>query len=523
MGHATTCPTFLLVNVRLVPLAFRELDRSFCLTIFQAALVFSLAYNIQSVNMAKVRTKYVCQQCGGEQNKWMGKCPDCGAWNTLEEVAETSPSQNATQQRRQALLTHAPLTQGTNVPVVLPEIQPLSQPRISVGYPEMDRVLGSGLVPGSVILIGGEPGIGKSTLLLQVSGAIAQQVGPVLYVSGEESVEQVKMRAERLEIAGERLYLLASIELDTITEAVHRLKPSLLIVDSIQTLIASHLTAAPGSISQVRECTLQLMQLAKSSHVPVFIIGHVTKEGTVAGPKALEHIADAVLYLEGERYHSYRLLRGVKNRFGATHEVGVFEMQGEGMVEVSNPSAVFLADRDADATGSAIVVSMEGTRPLLVEVQALVTPSNFGNARCTTNGIDHNRLLMLLAVLTKRVGLAVGSHDVYANVIGGFNLEEPSIDLGVAAAIASSYREKNVPSDMVLIGEVGLSGELRAVSRLAMRVREAAKLGFKRCIVPSAVGKGARVRAELEEAGLPGDFQVLTASSLAVALEIALH
>jgi DNA repair protein RadA/Sms len=379
----------------------------------------------------------------------------------------------------------------------------------------MDRVLGGGLVAGSLILIGGEPGIGKSTLLLQVSGAIAQNVGPVLYISGEESIEQVKMRAERLD-------LLAAIELDIISEAVHRLKPSLVIVDSIQTVIASHLTAAPGSISQVRECTLQLMQLAKSTHIPVFVIGHVTKEGTVAGPKALEHIADAVLYLEGERYHSYRLLRGVKNRFGATHEIGVFEMHGEGLLEVSNPSAVFLADRAIGATGSAVVVSMEGTRPLLVEVQALVTPSNFGNARCTTNGIEHNRLLMLLAVLTKRVGLAVGNHDVYANVIGGFTLEEPAIDLGVAAAIASSYREKNIPPDMVLIGEVGLSGELRAVSRLALRVREAAKLGFKRCIIPGA-GHGAKVHAELTDVGLPADFKVLTASSLAVALEIALH
>lgn len=405
---------------------------------------------------------------------------------------------------------------------MLPDIKPLPQERVSVGYAEMDRVLGGGLVSGSLILIGGEPGIGKSTLLLQVSGNIAHNIGPVLYVSGEESIEQVKMRAERLDIVGERLYLLAAIELDVIVEAIHRLKPSLVVVDSIQTTLASHLTAAPGSISQVRECTLQLMQLAKSTHTPIFIIGHVTKEGTVAGPKALEHIADAVLYLEGERYHTYRLLRGVKNRFGATHEVGVFEMHGEGLLEVTNPSAVFLSDRAADATGSAVVVSMEGTRPLLVEVQALVTPSNFGIARCTTNGIEHNRLLMLLAVLTKRVGLAVGNHDVYANVIGGFSLEEPAVDLGVAAAIASSYREKRIAPDMALIGEVGLSGELRAVNRLALRVREAAKLGFKRCIVPAA-GRGTQVRSELVDSGLPADFKIITASSLAVALEILSH
>src|SRR5436305_13487899 len=470
--------------------------------------------------MAKVRTKYVCQQCGGEQNKWMGKCPDCGTWNTLEEVVDVP--QSPAQQRRQTLTGNDALAQGTRIPVVLPQIKPLAQPRISVGYPEMDRVLGGGLVAGSLILIGGEPGIGKSTLLLQVAGNVAKNTGAVLYISGEESIEQVKMRAERLDITGEQLYLLASIELDVIAEAVNRLKPALVIVDSIQTVLSSHITAAPGSISQVRECTLQLMQLAKSSHTPIFIIGHVTKEGTVAGPKALEHIADAVLYLEGERHHTYRLLRGVKNRFGATHEVGVFEMHGEGMLEVPNPSAIFLSDRADGATGSAVVVSMEGTRPLLVEVQALVTPSNFGNACCTTNGIEHNRLLMLIAVLTKRVGLAIGNHDVYANVVGGFTLEEPSIDLGVAAAIASSYREKAIPPDMALVGEVGLSGELRAVSRLSLRVREAAKLGFKRCIVPAA-GRSTRVRAELEEAGLPGDFKVLTASSLAVALEVSFN
>src|SRR5579885_581187 len=452
--------------------------------------------------MAKLRTKYICQQCGGEQNKWVGKCPDCGSWNTLEEVVEAP--QTAAQQRRQSLSGPDYVAQGTTTPLVLPDIKPLTQVRIPVGYAEMDRVLGGGLVAGSLILIGGEPGIGKSTLLLQVAGNIAASVGPVLYVSGEQ------------------LYLLASIELDVIIEAARRLKPALVIVDSIQTTLSSSVTSAPGSISQVRECTMQLMQLAKNTLTPIFIIGHVTKEGTVAGPKALEHIADAVLYLEGERYHTYRLLRGVKNRFGATHEVGVFEMHGEGLQEVPNPSALFLSEHPGAASGSAVVVSMEGTRPLLVEVQALVTPSNFGIARCTANGIEHNRLLMLLAVLTKRVGLPVGNHDVYANVVGGFNLEEPAIDLGVAAAIASSYREKDIPPDMALIGEVGLSGELRAVNRLALRVREAAKLGFKRCIVPAA-GRGAQVRAELEESGLPADFKIITASSLAVALEIALH
>ncbi len=469
--------------------------------------------------MAKTRIKYVCQQCGSEQNKWMGKCPDCGAWNSMEEVVETPQSQAA--QRRSLAFESSVLAQGTHTPVVLPQVKPLVQERVSVGYDEMDRVLGSGLVKGSLTLIGGEPGIGKSTLLLQVSGFVAENVGPVLYVSGEESIEQVKMRAERLGISGERLYLLASIDIETIVEARHSVNPVLVIVDSIQTVLSSHLPTAPGSISQVRECTLQLMQLAKTTLTPIFIIGHVTKEGTVAGPKALEHIADAVLYLEGERYHTYRLLRGVKNRFGATHEVGVFEMQGEGLIEVSNPSAVFLsdrADREENASGSAVVASMEGTRPILVEVQALVTPSNFGNPRSITNGIEHSRLLMLLAVLTKRVGLSVGTHDVYANVVGGFSLEEPAIDLGVAAAIASNYKEKPIPPDMVLIGEVGLSGELRAVGRLELRIREAAKLGFKRCIIPKA-GGGERIKKELTSA----DFKIITASSLGTALEIALN
>lgn len=470
--------------------------------------------------MPKLRIKYICQQCGGEQSKWVGKCPDCGAWNSFEETTEAP--QASTQQRRPSVAGRATIAQGTSLPLALPAIQPLVHERVSVGYPEMDRVLGGGLVAGSLILVGGEPGIGKSTLLLQVAGKISADVGMVLYVSGEESIEQVKMRAERLGISGEQLYLLASIDLEVIAEAVYRLKPALVIVDSIQTVLSGNLTSAPGSISQVRECTLQLMQLAKNTLTPIFIIGHVTKEGTVAGPKALEHIADAVLYLEGERYHTYRLLRGVKNRFGATHEVGVFEMHGDGLEEVANPSAMFLADRSSTATGSAVVVSMEGTRPLLVEVQALVTPTNFGNARCTTNGIEYSRLLMLLAVLTKRVGLAVGSHDVYANVIGGFTLEEPAIDLGVAAAIASSYREKRIPPDMALIGEVGLSGELRPVSRLNLRVREAAKLGFKRCIVPKA-GGGAQIKSELGSSGLPEDFHVFASSSLAVALEVALH
>lgn len=472
--------------------------------------------------MAKTRIKYVCQQCGSEQNKWMGKCPDCGAWNTFEEVVETP--QPATS-RRSLAIGAATLAQGAQAPIVLPEIKPQPYHHISVGYDEMNRVLGGGLVAGSLTLIGGEPGIGKSTLLLQVSGAIAQTVGPALYISGEESIEQVKMRAERLGITGEQLYLLASIELEVVVEAVSRLEPRFVVVDSIQTVLSSHLPTAPGSISQVRECTLQLMQLAKRTRTPIFIIGHVTKEGTVAGPKALEHIVDTVLYLEGERYHTYRLLRSVKNRFGATHEVGVFEMQGEGLVEVANPSAVFLSDRserEGIANGSAVVVSMEGTRPILVEVQALVTPSNLAYPRSITNGIDHNRLLMLLAVLAKRADLGVSSHDVYVNVVGGFTLDEPAIDLGVAAAIASSYSDKPISPDTALIGEISLSGDLRPVGRLESRAREAARLGFKRIIIPKA-GGGEQVKKKLADSDLPADFKIITASSLAVALGIALN
>jgi DNA repair protein RadA/Sms len=486
--------------------------------------------------MAKTRIKYVCQQCGSEQNKWMGKCPDCGAWNTFEEVVETP--QPAAVSRRSLAIGASTLAQGAQTPIVLPEIKPQPYQHISVGYDEMNRVLGGGLVAGSLTLIGGEPGIGKSTLLLQVSGAIAQHVGPALYISGEESIEQVKMRAERLGITGEQLYLLASIELEVIVEAVGRLEPRFVVVDSIQTVLSSHLPTTPGSISQVRECTLQLMQLAKRTRTPIFIIGHVTKEGTVAGPKALEHIVDTVLYLEGERYHTYRLLRSVKNRFGATHEMGVFEMQGEGLVEVTNPSAVFLSDRserEEIANGSAVVVSMEGTRPILVEVQALVTPSNLAYPRSITNGIDHNRLLMLLAVLTKRVrlndlmdekqgkdSLGISGQDTYVNVVGGFTLDEPAIDLGVAAAIASSYTDKAISPDTALVGEISLSGDLRPVGRLESRAREAARLGFKRIIIPKA-GGGEQLRKKLANSDLPADFKIITASSLAVGLGIALN
>jgi DNA repair protein RadA/Sms len=461
--------------------------------------------------MPKTRSKFVCQQCGYESPKWMGRCPDCGEWNSLTEVVEAPPARAGALSRGSGL--------GPAVaPVPLPHVEATAQERRLTGSPELDRVLGGGLVPGSLVLLGGEPGIGKSTLLAQVAGDIAlrERDGSVLYVSAEESAQQVKLRADRLGIQTERLLLLAETDVQAIVDAVERVRPALVVVDSIQTVALAEVSSAPGNVSQVRESTMAFMRMAKRLQVPVFLIGHVTKEGTVAGPRALEHIVDAVLYLEGERFHTYRLLRGVKNRFGATNEVGVYEMRGEGLVDVANPSALFLAERDTHTSGSVVVVSMEGTRPLLVEVQALVTQTSFGTPRCTTNGVDTSRVQMLLAVLIKRVGLALGGQDVYLNVAGGFTLNEPAVDLGVAAAIASSFRERRVPEDVALLGEVGLGGELRAVTRLDPRLREAAKLGFRRCIVPSS-----GPLPEREPGGTIGAIEVVRARTLAQALEAA--
>jgi DNA repair protein RadA/Sms len=460
--------------------------------------------------MAKSSSKFVCQQCGFESVKWMGRCPDCGEWNTLVETV--LPVRGAGVGRatgkRGAL-------DAASLPVPLPQVQAIQAQRGQTGSPELDRVLGGGLVPGSLVLLGGEPGVGKSTLLLQVAGEIALRSGEVLYASAEESAQQVKLRAERLGIRAERLLLLAETDIEAVAEAAERLRPALLIVDSIQSVASPQVTSAPGSISQVRECTLRLAQVAKRSHVPVGIIGHVTKEGNVAGPRTLEHMVDAVLYLEGERFHTYRLLRAVKNRFGATNEVGVFEMRGEGLVDIANPSALFLTPDRGHASGSVVVVSMEGTRPLLVEIQALAATTAFGMPRCTTTGVDHSRLLMLLAVLSKRVGLALGNQDIYVNVAGGFTLSEPAVDLGVATAVASSFRERRVAPETVLLGEVGLGGELRPVTRLVARVREAAKLGFRRCILPAGPA--------LERDSTSGlAIEVVHAASLAEALECAL-
>jgi DNA repair protein RadA/Sms len=400
-----------------------------------------------------------------------------------------------------------------NQPQLLRDVVADGFERVSLAIGEFDRVLGGGLVPGSLVLIGGDPGIGKSTLLLQASAALAMAGGPVLYVSGEESAQQIKLRAKRLGLAGDGLYLLTETNVDAILGHIEKLNPRLVVIDSIQTVYLDELSSAAGSVSQVRESAAQLMQAAKGRGIPVFLIGHVTKAGAIAGPRVLEHIVDTVLYLEGDRFHAYRLLRCVKNRFGASNEVGVFEMRDVGMTEVANPSEAFLAERLLNAAGSAIAVTLEGTRPLLVEIQALSSTTSFGNPRRTANGVDFNRLLLLTAVLSKRVGVRLSDQDVFVNVVGGLRVGEPAADLAVACAIVSSFRDVPVAGDLAIIGEVGLSGELRAVSQLETRLKEATKLGFNRCLVPQS--------RQLDKMKLPG-VEILGARSLAQTLEIAL-
>lgn len=370
----------------------------------------------------------------------------------------------------------------------LAQISPEGQARTPVGIGEFDRVLGGGLVPGSLVLVGGDPGIGKSTLILQAAGALAKPAAPVVYVSAEESAQQIKLRADRLQVVSNDILVLSETDLDAILASAEAAKPGLLVVDSIQTVMLDDITSAAGSVSQVRECTSRLMQWAKPRNIPVFIIGHVTKEGTIAGPRVLEHMVDAVLYLEGERFHQYRILRAVKNRFGSTDEVGVFEMIGEGLREVRNPSEAFLEERSSAAPGSTVAVTMEGSRPILVEVQALATPSSFSMPRRSANGLDPNRLQLLVAVLQKRVGLGLGTQDVYANVVGGMRIMEPAADLAVAVAVASSLRDRPVDPFTVCIGEIGLSGELRSVNHLERRIQEASRLGFGRAIIPERSG-----------------------------------
>jgi DNA repair protein RadA/Sms len=445
------------------------------------------------------RTVFVCQQCGKESLRWLGLCPNCQQWNTFVEtvVSVTAPARVSTAENLLTELSQVSIEKADRFPIAMAEF---------------NRVLGGGLVSGSMVLISSDPGIGKSTLLLQVSALIARDKGKVVYVSGEETQRQIKLRAERLGLSGERLYLLAETDLNVILSQLEQLQPSLAVIDSIQTVYLPELETSPGSVAQVRECTLRLMQWAKPNSVPVFITGHVTKEGAIAGPKVLEHIVDVVLYLEGESFSAYRLLRCVKNRFGSTNEVGVFEMKEQGMVEVDNPSKAFLSQRWGEAVGSAVVPTLEGSRPLLVEIQALTNPTAFGMPRRTANGVDFGRLLLIIAVLSKRAGLKLGNQDIIANVAGGIRIGEPAADLGIALAIASSFKDMAVDPQMAVVGEVGLSGELRAVSQLDRRVAEAARLGFKRCLVPKV---GSRISG-------PKDIQVIPVSTLREAANVAL-
>jgi DNA repair protein RadA/Sms len=425
--------------------------------------------------MERTKVQYVCQTCGHASPRWLGRCPSCGEWNTLVEEIEAAARPTA---RRAAAAAGAPVSVAA---VALPD-----ETRTSTGVAEFDRVLGGGLVRGSVVLVGGDPGTGKTTLLTQVGDRIARAGAQVLYVTAEESVRQTRLRAERLGATAPGLLVLAENDLEVIAETVGRHPPAVLVVDSIQTVYRADVASAPGSVAQVRECAAALVRLAKDREVTTVLVGHVTKEGALAGPRVLEHLVDTVLYFEGDRHHAYRILRATKNRFGSTNEIGVFEMAGGGLVEVPNPSAAFLSERARAAPGSTVVCAIEGSRPLLVEVQALVSPTHFGLPRRTATGVDYNRLLLLLAVLERRAGLHLASQDVYASIAGGISVEEPAADLGIAAAVASSLRDRPVDPQTVVLGEVGLAGEVRAVPQIGKRLAEAARLGFARAVLPRA-------------------------------------
>lgn len=425
--------------------------------------------------MAKAKkTIFFCQNCGHEESKWLGQCPACREWNTFVEEKIT-PVKGAAAGKS--------IREGEVV--TLSSVRTDGEERIKTDIQELDRVLGGGIVPGSLVLVGGDPGIGKSTLLLQVCQKLSEKKESVLYISGEESLKQIKLRADRMGKFSEDLLLLCETNLETIRQTIERQKPHLAIIDSIQTMYSEEIGSAPGSVSQVREATNTFMQLAKGLGISIFIVGHVTKEGTVAGPRVLEHMVDTVLYFEGDRHASYRILRGVKNRFGSTNEIGVFEMRQTGLEEVANPSEFMLSGKPENASGSVVACSMEGTRPILMEIQALVCASNFGFPRRTAAGTDYNRVNLLMAVLEKRMGLPLSNYDAYVNIAGGIRMNEPAVDLGIVMAIFSSYKNRPVPEDMIVFGEVGLSGEVRAVSMPEQRVSEAKKLGFKTCVIPS--------------------------------------
>lgn len=431
--------------------------------------------------MGKQKTKFYCQDCGYESIKWLGKCPDCGAWNTfVEEIQKIMKTQGM----------DSSLFQTKEKPQPIINIESSPEPRVITENRELNRVLGGGFVPGSLILVGGDPGIGKSTLLLQTSYSLAKSGQKVLYISGEESVKQTRLRADRLNAMSRLLYVLCETNLESIEEAIREVEPDFMVIDSIQTVYHPSVTSAPGTVSQVRECTGHFMRIAKTKGIATVLVGHVTKEGAIAGPRMLEHMVDCVLYFEGERHHSYRVLRAVKNRFGSTNEIGIFEMQETGLTEVHNPSELFLSERPLGVAGSTVVASMEGTRPVLVEIQALVSMTNFPSPRRMATGIDYNRLSLIIAVLEKRVGLFIQNQDAYLNVAGGVRLDEPAVDLAAAISIASSFKEQATQPFDVVFGEVGLTGEVRGVSRVEQRVNEAQKLGFKRVIMPEKSLKG---------------------------------
>ena len=452
--------------------------------------------------MAKTKSKWICQICGYETSGYLGKCPDCNSWGTIvEEVFAKSPLK-------------VPLGEiRTAPPQLLKDISLDESVRYTTGITEFDNVLGGGLVQGSLVLIGGDPGIGKSTISLQASGILAKNGQKTLYVSAEESTKQIKLRAERLKVDSENLYIFAENNLEEIQKNVTELKPDVLIIDSIQAVYSPNVTSSPGSVSQVRECGGILMNIAKAQGITVLVIGHVTKDGTLAGPKVLEHMVDTVLYFEGDRYKSYRLLRSIKNRFGSTNEAGVFSMEENGLSEVSNPSELFLSERsNAIAPGSVVIANSEGSRPILVEIQALVGPTSYPSPRRVTTGIEYNRVLQILAVLEKRVGLNLSKQDVYVNAVGGMNIEEPSGDLGIALAVATCARNVTVDTETVIIGEVGLSGEIRSVSNIESKINEASKLGFKKVIIPKSNMPLKNKPANIEVVGVSRILDAITAS-----------
>ena len=443
--------------------------------------------------MAKAKTIFVCSNCGYESAKWLGKCPACNEWNSFyeEKVANTSSTSGG----------KSSVSKERSMPRKLKEVEGIEMARTSTGIGELDRVLGGGLVKGSLVLVGGEPGIGKSTLILQLCDKVKGE-GKVLYVSGEESAEQVKIRADRLNINNDDLLFLGETNIDNIQDTIMSVNPKLVIIDSIQTMYSEEITSAAGTVSQVREITSRIMRMCKDNGITTIIIGHVTKDGNIAGPRVLEHMVDTVLYLEGERYFSYRILKKKKNRFGSTNEVGMFEMKNEGMLEITNPSSILITERNDNPAGSVIVASMEGTRPLLVELQALTTPSVFGIPKRTANGIDFNRLAVLIAVVEKRAGINLGGQDVYLNVVSGIKLAEPAVDLGIILACISSFKNISIPQDVVAIGEVGLTGEVRAVNMIEKRIKEAEKLGFKKCIIPESNKKLLKENYKLDIIGV---------------------